>query len=173
MKMRILASAAIAACLLAFPTMAQNSTPQGQGQGQGAPRPPVLTSEELAKLPQTPGATVEQERHYYFAEGKVESPYHMYVPKSYDGKKKMPLILALHGAGARETIFSDQHTERLTCSKNTDSFWLRPLASTNSADTEPALCRKWWYRSIQASLRTPWVPDGLSGHRKRPRQSPI
>jgi len=105
MKIRILASAAFAVCLFASLTVAQNPTPQGQGQGQGAQRPPVLTSEELAKLPQTPGATGEQERHYYFAEGKVESPYHMYVPKSYDGKKKMPLILALHGAGARENYF--------------------------------------------------------------------
>lgn len=59
----------------------------------------------MAKLPQTPGATGEQERHYYFAEGATESPYHMYVPKKYDGKTKMPLILALHGAGDREDYF--------------------------------------------------------------------
>src|SRR6266581_4575604 len=63
------------------------------------PAPPA--SEELAKQPQTPGATGDQQRHYYFAEAKVESPYHLYVPKKYDGKTKMPLIIALHGAGAR------------------------------------------------------------------------
>lgn len=65
----------------------------------------MLSSEELAKQPQTKGAIGDQERHYYFAEAKVESPYHLYVPKKYDGKTKMPLIVALHGAGARQDYF--------------------------------------------------------------------
>jgi len=72
---------------------------------RGNERPPVMSSEELAKQPQTPGATGEQERHYYFADAGLESPYHLYVPTTYDGKKKMPLILALHGAGARDNYF--------------------------------------------------------------------
>jgi len=100
-KTKLLASAALAACLLPSLAMAQAPKPQGRG----TPRPPLLTSEELARLPQTPGATGEQERHYYFAEGKAESPYHLYVPKKYDGKTKMPLIVALHGAGDREDYF--------------------------------------------------------------------
>ena len=68
-------------------------------------RPPELTSEELAKQPQTPGATGDQQRHYYFAEANMEMPYRVYVPKNYDGKKKMPLILALHGAGGNQNYF--------------------------------------------------------------------
>lgn len=68
-------------------------------------RPPELSSEELAKQPQTPGATGDQQRHYYFAEAKAESPYRIYVPKSYDGKTKLALILALHGAGGNQNYF--------------------------------------------------------------------
>ena len=102
LHLRKFASAAIAACLL--PTsIAAFQAPSQQGKGKG--RPPQLSSEELAKQPQTPGATGDQERHYYFAEAKIESPYHLYVPKKYDGKTKMPLIVALHGAGARQDYF--------------------------------------------------------------------
>ena len=102
MKLKIWASAVFAACLLSSLMVAfQEPAPQAKG----APRPPMLSSEELAKQPQTPGATGDQERHYYFAEAKVESPYHLYVPKKYDGKTKMPLIIGLHGAGARQNYF--------------------------------------------------------------------
>jgi predicted peptidase len=101
MNSKIWAGAAISTCLLASSLVAfQEPAPQRKGN----PRP-QLTSEELAKQPQTPGATGEQDRHYYFAEAQVESPYHLYVPKKYDGKTKMPLIIGLHGAGARETYF--------------------------------------------------------------------
>jgi predicted esterase len=93
---------ALAACLLSSVGLAAEAPAI---QGSAPPRPPQLSSEELARQPQTRGATGDQERHYYFAEAKVESPYHLYVPKSYDGKKKLPLVLALHGAGARQNYF--------------------------------------------------------------------
>ncbi len=97
------ACAALAAfLLLALPLLSQAPAPAPAGQPN---RPPQLSSEELAKQPQTPGATGDQQRHYYFAEGKVESPYRIYVPKGYDGKKKLPLIVALHGAGANQNYF--------------------------------------------------------------------
>jgi predicted peptidase len=101
MHLRIGASTVFTACLLSSLGMAQAPTTQNQGKA----RPPMLSSEELAKQPQTPGATGDQERHYYFAEAKVESPYHLYVPTKYDGKTKMPLIIGLHGAGARQNYF--------------------------------------------------------------------
>src|SRR5580704_14400461 len=104
MNVKLQARATFAACLLSSLSLAFQGT-AAQGQGTGAQRPPQLSSEELAKQPQTPGATGEQERHYYFAEAKVESPYHLYVPKKYDGKTKMPLIVALHGAGDRQDYF--------------------------------------------------------------------
>jgi predicted peptidase len=101
MKMKIWVGATVAAGLLAS-SMVAFQDPAAQKKGNARPR---LTSEELAKQPQTPGATGEQDRHYFFAEANVESPYHLYVPKKYDGKTKMPLIIGLHGAGARETYF--------------------------------------------------------------------
>lgn len=102
MTLKTWASAAFAACLLSSITVAFQ---EPASQAKGKARPPQLSSEELAKQPQTPGATGDQERHYYFTEAKVESPYHLYVPKKYDGKAKMPLIIALHGAGARQDYF--------------------------------------------------------------------
>ena len=102
MNSKTWASAALGACLLSSFLVAFQ---EPASQGRGNARPPQLSSEELAKQPQTPGGTGEQERHYYFEEAKVESPYHLYVPKKYDGKTKMPLIVALHGAGARQNYF--------------------------------------------------------------------
>jgi predicted peptidase len=101
MNVKIWAGAAAATCLLASSMVAfQEPAPRKTSNQR-----PRLTSEELAKQPQTPGATGEQDRHYYFAEANAESPYHLYVPQKYDGKTKMPLIIGLHGAGARETYF--------------------------------------------------------------------
>ena len=93
--------AAVAACLLlTTPLWAQAPAPAGPPN----PAPP-LSSEELAKQPQTPGAKGDQQRHYRFAEAQAEMPYRIYVPKGYDGKKKLPLIVALHGAGASQNYF--------------------------------------------------------------------
>ena len=92
-------SAAFAACLLmTTPLLAQAPAP-------AAARPPPMSSEELAKQPQTPGAKGDQQRHYWFAEAKTESPYRIYVPKNYDGKTKLPVVLALHGAGGNQNYF--------------------------------------------------------------------
>jgi predicted peptidase len=78
---------------------------QAPAQEPPCPQTPVLSSEELAKQPQTPGAKGEQQRHYYFAEAKEEMPYRLYVPQSYIPGKKIPLILALHGAGGPTDYF--------------------------------------------------------------------
>jgi predicted peptidase len=65
-----------------------------------------LPSEELAKQPQTKGAKGDQQRHYYFEAAKREMPYHLLVPQKYDGKTKMPLIVALHGYNGNHDYFS-------------------------------------------------------------------
>jgi poly(3-hydroxybutyrate) depolymerase len=66
---------------------------------------PGLSSEELTKLPQTPGAKGDQQRHYFFAAAGKEMPYRLYVPKSYDPKVGAPLIVALHGYGGNHNYF--------------------------------------------------------------------
>ena len=67
---------------------------------------PPMAGAELAKQPQTKGAEGDQERHYYFEAAKQEMPYHLVVPQKYDGKTKMPLVVALHGYGGNQDYFS-------------------------------------------------------------------
>jgi len=69
--------------------------------------PKLLSSEELAKQPQTPGATGDQERHYYFADASKEMPYRLYVPLKWNRQTKLPMIVALHGAfSTHDTLFA-------------------------------------------------------------------
>jgi poly(3-hydroxybutyrate) depolymerase len=69
----------------------------------GFGNPPA--SADLEKLPQTPGAKGDQERHYFFAAAGREMPYHLYVPASYDPKVGAPLVVALHGYGGNHDYF--------------------------------------------------------------------
>ncbi len=115
--MRILISAAAAASLLAIVNPAWAQAP-------GAPRSPPfgfgpgLASDQLAKLPQEPGARGDQERHYYFAEAGQEMPYHLYVPPTYDPKVKTPLVVALHGYfGNQDYFFSQVSDLKALCDK--------------------------------------------------------
>ena len=80
------------------PTMAQDA----QSLDFVGPGP---TSEELAAMPQTPGAKGDQERHYYFDEAGREMGYHLYVPESYDPAIGAPLVVALHGYSLNYKFF--------------------------------------------------------------------
>jgi len=40
----------------------------------------------------------DHERTYKFTAAGIDSPYRIYVPAAWDGKKKMPLVVILHGA---------------------------------------------------------------------------
>jgi predicted peptidase len=66
---------------------------------------PGPSSEELAALPQTPGAKGDQERHYRLEEAGREMGYHLYVPQSYDPKVGAGLVVALHGYGVNYKFF--------------------------------------------------------------------
>ncbi|MCX7016689.1 MAG: dienelactone hydrolase family protein [Candidatus Sumerlaeota bacterium] len=61
----------------------------------------VLAALEAGRDP-TVGAVGEQDRHYFFKEAGEIMPYRLYVPKSYDGSRPYPLIVALHGMGGTE-----------------------------------------------------------------------
>ncbi len=69
--------------------------------------PQLLSSEQLAAQPQTPRAKGDQQRHYYLKEAGSEVPYRIYVPSRYDGKTKLPLMVALHGAGGTHNTLMD------------------------------------------------------------------
>ena len=83
--------------LAALPLIAQQQQRPGFGPG--------ISSQELAKSPQTRGAKGDQQRHYFFAAAGAEMPYRLYVPRSYDPAKKTPLVVALHGYGGNQDYF--------------------------------------------------------------------
>ena len=56
----------------------------------------------------SPRGTGDQRRQYVFAPTGQQMPYRVYVPKTWDGKASLPIILMLHGAGANEGTYLDQ-----------------------------------------------------------------
>ena len=70
----------------------------------------ALVALNLTILAQAPPArgTGDQRRQYVFAPTGQQMPYRVYVPKTWDGKASLPIILMLHGAGANEGTYLDQ-----------------------------------------------------------------
>jgi predicted peptidase len=82
------------------------------------PNAQVLQSREFAKsvaMPDGPQwrAKGDQRRTYRFPGTGAEIPYRLYVPMTWDGKSKLPLILMLHGAGSNESRYLDQNNKQL------------------------------------------------------------
>ena len=63
----------------------------------------ALIALNLAISAQAPPArsTGDQRRQYVFAPTGRQMPYRIYVPKRWDGNTSLPIILMLHGAGAK------------------------------------------------------------------------
>lgn len=55
------------------------------------------------------GKTGDFERHYLLHDANEIMPYRVYVPKTYDPARAMPLVIALHGLGANEDSFFDSY----------------------------------------------------------------
>jgi len=53
-------------------------------------------------------STGSQHREYVFTPTGQQMPYRVYVPKTWDGKASLPILLMLHGAGANENTYMDQ-----------------------------------------------------------------
>jgi poly(3-hydroxybutyrate) depolymerase len=94
-----LSACGVALLAISLGAMAQQPAQPPFGFGN----PP--SSAELQRLPQTPGAKGDQERHYMFTAAGREMPYHLYVPASYDPKAGAPLVVALHGYGGNQDYF--------------------------------------------------------------------
>jgi predicted peptidase len=52
-------------------------------------------------------------RKYHFSVANADMPYRLYVPNSWDGKSKLPLVMILHGAGADENMYVDMNNKQL------------------------------------------------------------
>ena len=79
----------------------------------------ILESQQLAKNalsapnPQR-RAKGDQHRTYDFPAAKKAMPYRLYVPTTWDGQSKLPLIVMLHGAGSDENRYMDMNNKQIT-----------------------------------------------------------
>ena len=72
----------------------------------------IRESQALAKSIASPGdpqwrAKGDLHRKYHFPAANAEMPYRLYVPMSWDGKSRLPLVMILHGAGSDENWYVD------------------------------------------------------------------
>ena len=74
----------------------------------------IAESQKLAKETTAPQrrAKGDQHRTYYFAAAKTDMAYRLYVPGTWDGQSKLPLIVMLHGAGADENSYMDMNHQQ-------------------------------------------------------------
>jgi predicted peptidase len=78
----------------------------------------IRESQALAKSIASPGnpqwrAKGDLHRKYHFPAANVDMPYRLYVPTSWNGKSKLPLVVILHGAGADENLYVDGNDKQL------------------------------------------------------------
>ena len=78
----------------------------------------IRDSQTLAKSVASPGdpqwqAKGDLHRKYHFSSANADMPYRLYVPTSWDGKSKLPLVMFLHGAGADENMYVDMNNKQL------------------------------------------------------------
>ncbi len=96
----------------------------GQGDGTIAfgtkltPKTQIAQSQQLAKSLGKPGeagwqAKGDQRRTYRFPGTETDLPYRIYVPTTWDGKSKLPLVLMLHGGGSNESRYLDSNNKQL------------------------------------------------------------
>ena len=82
------------------------------------PKTQIAQSQEFAKSIAKPGAPGwqakgDQRRTYRFPGTETDLPYRVYVPTTWDGKSKLPLVLMLHGGGSNESQYLDQNNKQL------------------------------------------------------------
>jgi len=75
-------------------------------------------SRALAKRIAAPGnpqwrAKGDLHRKYHFPDADADMPYRLYIPSSWDGRAKMPLVVMLHGAGTDENWYLDANDKHL------------------------------------------------------------
>ena len=117
MKRLTLLSAVCSACFLAMPLAAQSAGTIAFGSALDA-QEQIRESERIAKNLAAPGspewrAKGDLHRKYRFPAAAADMPYRLYVPSSWDGKSKLPLIVMLHGAGNDENGYMDRNGKQL------------------------------------------------------------
>jgi poly(3-hydroxybutyrate) depolymerase len=82
------------------------------------PERQVRDSEQLARTLANPASPQwqtkgDQRRSYRIEAAGAPTPYRIYVPMTWDGKSKLPLVMMLHGGGANENTLLDQQDRQL------------------------------------------------------------
>ena len=67
----------------------------------------VLQSSAFAQAAESARPKGDQHREYTFGPTGQRMPYRIYVPTRWDGKRSLPIVLFLHGAGANESTYLD------------------------------------------------------------------
>ena len=83
-----------------------------QAPAPGPARGPAGFGARGAPVPAVPSgtrATGDQQREYLFSPTGQKMPYRLYVPRSWNGKDSLPILLFLHGAGANERTYFDMN----------------------------------------------------------------
>jgi predicted peptidase len=78
----------------------------------------IQESRALAKSIATPKdprwrAKGDLQRKYHFSSAKADMPYRLYVPTSWDGDSRLPMIVFLHGVGSDENWYLDANDRQL------------------------------------------------------------
>jgi predicted peptidase len=78
----------------------------------------IRESQALAKSLASPGdpqwrAKGDLHRKYHFPAANADMPYRLYVPTSWDGKSRLPVVMILHGAGSDENWYVDSNDKQL------------------------------------------------------------
>ncbi|HWP84684.1 MAG TPA: hypothetical protein VNN17_05810 [Terriglobia bacterium] len=111
-----------------IPAAAQNSGLIAFGT-KLEPKAQIAQSQQLAQAlaqPGSPGwqAKGDQRRSYRFPATETDVPYRLYVPTSWDGQSKLPLVLMLHGGGSNESRYLDANDKQLLKLAETHGYLL-------------------------------------------------
>jgi len=86
----------------------------------------------------------DQERHYWFEEAREMMAYHLYAPKTWDGKSKLPMVLVLHGNTRDQDYYFDRDDHILAKMAEQHGYLVvcpmgyRPNAGWGSSSLRPA-----------------------------------
>ncbi len=73
----------------------------------------------------------DMHRKYHFPAADRDMPYRLYVPTSWDGKSRVPMIVFLHGAMSGENRYIDANNRQLIrLAENHGFILLSPLGYT-------------------------------------------
>ena len=130
---------------------AQQTTPIPFGSALDADRQ-IAESQQLAKETPAPQqrAKGDQHRTYHFSAAKTDMPYRLYVPTTWDGQSKLPLIVMLHGAGADENRYMDMNHQQILRLAEQHGYVLvsplgyTPLGAYGTPLNEPARATLRW-----------------------------